>query len=891
MSGSPFGPRRLFKLPWRSARQIRADVEDELRFHMEMRVEALVAGGMTPADAAARALHEFGDVNDARQYLRRMDATTEAARRRSDFMGDLRNDIGYAIRKLRAAPAFTLAVVLTLALGIGANTAIFSVVDSVLLEPLPFPSADHLVRFRFTQQGHGDAGTPPDLNDYRTQAKLFDGFALVNGLDASIAHPGGDPERVLGATVSANWFSVLRVHPLIGRVFARGEDAFGAPKVVVLSEQLWRRSFGADPNIVGKIVTINSAPTQVIGVVPAAFNYPFSAELWMPLSFPPAQLTDAVRGARWLGMLARVKDGVPVDRANAEVLHISQVMEARFPEQYRDRRISIVPVHEYSVGDVKKPLLIIMTAVGFVLLIACANVANLMLVRASARDSEFAVRAALGAGRGRLVRQLITESVLLTVLGALLGVLLAAVGMRLLMRLAPESLTLVSTASLSGRALLLTGGIAMLTGVLFGLLPSLTASGGNVANALRAGGRGTRAQASSSRTKRIIVTAEVAMAITLLAGAGLLLRSFDKLLSVNTGLRPDGVVTAKLDLPDVRYDSLAAQRLFEDNLVARLSAIPGVSDAGLINVMPLDGDDFDLSFTIRGRPVPRPSEEPDAEVRTVTPNLFAALGVPVLRGRGILASDRAGAPQVVVVNRAFAAKFFPNEDPLNQQLTLGWSINGTRMGGPIVGVVGDIRGAELSAPPTPTIYLPMAQSATSNIGIVVRSRLAPSSLVPSIRATMRDLDHLIALFDVQTLQDRMVGSVGAQRFYATLVGIFAVVALLLSAVGLYGVVAYTVSQRTHEMGVRVALGATGSRISRMVVAEGMALTLAGAAIGIAGAFYAARLIASLLYGVETTDPLSFAGAVIALCLVAAVASYLPARRAAAVDPLIAMRGD
>jgi len=884
-------PRRLFKLPWRSARQIRADIEDELRFHIDMRVEALVASGMAPEAAAARALKEFGDVNDARRYIGRMDADTEAARRRSDFMGDLVSDIGYAIRKLRAAPAFTLAVVLTLALGIGANTAIFSVVDSVLLRQPPFPNPDHLVRFKYTQAGQGDAGTPPDLQDYRSQARLFDGFALMNGMQASLARPGADPERILGARVSANWFTLLRARPLLGRFFAPGEDAFGAPNVVVLSEQVWRRSFGADPGIIGKVVTINSAPTQVIGVAPAEQHYPVSAELWMPLSFPPAQLTDAVRGARWLAMLARVKDGVPVAQANAEALHISQIMESRFPEQFRARRVTIVSIHDYTVGDMQKPLAIIMAAVGFVLLIACANVANLMLVRAAARESEFAVRSALGAGRGRLVRQLVTESVILTTIGAALGVLLAAVGMRLLMRLAPAQLTNVGSATLSGGALLLTAAVAVVTGVIFGLLPSVGASSGNVANALRAGGRGTRAQASSSRVKRIIVATEVALAVTLMAGAGLLLRSFGNLMSVEVGFRPQSVLSARLSLPDQRYDSLSAQRLFLETLAARVRAIPGVTSAGLINVMPLDGDDFDLSFTIRGRPAVRPSDEPDAQVRTITPGLFQAMGVPVLRGRDVLPSDRAGAPQVIVVNRAFAKKYFGTDDPLAQNLTLGWSVNGTKMGGDVVGVVGDIRGAELSSEPAPTIYLPMAQSATGGVGIIVRSNVAPASLVPSVRGVVRDLDHLIALFDVKTMQDRMAESVGAQRFYATLVATFAAVALLLSAVGLYGVIAYTVTQRTHEMGVRVALGATGSRISRMVVTEGLTLTVIGAAVGVVCAYFSARVIASLLYGIGSSDPVTFIAAVLSLCVVAALASYLPARRAGAVDPLIAMRGD
>ncbi len=427
------GKRRLFRLPWRSARQIRADVEEEFRFHLDMRVDALIALGLSREEASVRALREFGDLDDARRYVGAVDHDIEAAQRRSEFMSDLWQDIGYALRQLRAAPAFTLAAIVTLALGIGANTAIFSVVNTVLLQPLPFPQADHLVRVAFRQQGHQDASTPMDLVDLRTQATSFAGFSTIEGTTANLSRDGADAERVPGMRVSANWFSLLGVKPLAGRFFLDGEDLESAPNLVVISEALWRRDFSADRSVVGKVVRINSAPYTIVGVASEAQHYPLSAELWMTKKFTAQELNDQSRGARWLGVLARVKDGVDVRAANAEVERISATMEHRFPEQFRERRANLVSVQEYMTGSVRQPLFIILGAVALVLLIACANVANLMLVRATAREAEMAVRTALGAGRGRLIRQLITESVLLSVCGAVAGLAVAKLGMHALL--------------------------------------------------------------------------------------------------------------------------------------------------------------------------------------------------------------------------------------------------------------------------------------------------------------------------------------------------------------------------------------------------------------------------------------------------------------------------
>jgi predicted permease len=882
--------KKVYRLPWRSARQIDRDVDEELRFHLDMRVDALVASGVPPHAARARALQEFGDLDDARRYIGAVDHDIEAAQRRSDIMHDLWQDIGYALRKLRAAPAFTLAVVATLALGIGANTAIFSVVDRVLLEPLPFPQPDHIVRVAFTQQGHPDASTPMDLVDNRTRATRFVGFSTLEGATANLVRDGADAERVQGLRVSANFFDLLRAHPLAGRFFAEGEDQRGAQNVAVIAEALWKRDFGASPDVIGKTVRINATPFTIVGIVADQQRYPSVVELWMTKKFAPDELTDDARGARWLGLLGRVKDDVSVEAASAELTRISEVMEKQFPEQFRERRARAVPLQESLTGEIRTPLFVMLGAVGFVLLIACANVANLMLVRATARESELAIRTALGAGRGRLARQLITESVILSVIGGLAGVGVAKLGMIEMLSRAPQNLPLVGTASINATTLVVTAAIALLTGVVFGVLPAAQVRRDDLATALRAGARGTRARPGAHRTKRIIVVTEVALAVTLLSGAGLLLHSFQRLLSVDPGFKPDGTLSLKIALPQRAYDSTAT-RNFIRALEERARALPGVSNVGIANFIPLDGASYGFSFTIRGRPPLRPSEQPSTEVRQVSPDYFAAIGMPVLRGRGVSIADQPGTPPVLVVNRSFAQRFFPNENPVGHSIALGWGRDTTGDLRQIVGVVGDVRGSALSDAPEPTVYVPIMQAPYENLSIIVRTNRDPASLTTPMRGIVHDLDHEVPIYSVQTMQTRVASSVSSQRFYAMLLATFAGVALALSAVGLYGVIAYAVSQRTHELGVRVALGATSDRISRMVISDGLLLTAIGVVIGGVGSFFAGKLVASLLFEVGAFDPVTAGGVVLVLGLVAALASWLPARRAARVDPLIAMRGD
>lgn len=881
--------KRLFRLPWRSSRQISADIDDELAFHIDERTESLIAQGLSPADARAKAMRELGDVDDARRYIGAVDRDIEAAQRRSDLVHDLLQDIGYAARKLRASPAFTLAAVVTLALGIGATTAIFSVVNTVLLQPLPFPQSDRLVRLRFTQQGHGDAGTPMDLIDYRTQAKSYISFAVMEGTTGNLSRDEGEAERLSAARVSANWFDLLRTKPLVGRFFSADDERKGAPMTIVISEALWRRDFGADPAAIGKIVRINAVPRMIVGVARMGEQYPLTVDLWMPKQWDNNELSDGSRGARWLAYIGRIRDNADPATAVAEVRNISIAMEKRFPEDYRERRAEAIPLHDYIVGNMRRPLIVIFAAVVCVLLIAAANVANLLLVRAHAREAEMAIRTALGAGRGRLARQLMTESVLLSLVGGVVGVLIAKIGMARLLSGVPTSLVLIQNSSIDGATLGLTVLVSIATGLIFGMLPAFQVGRSDLSTTLRAGGRGTNARQGAHRTKRIIVVTELALAVVLLSGAGLLLRSFAHLMSVDPGFRPDGVLTMKFVLPYATYDSTRVRAVVR-TLESRVAGLPGVEGVSVVTSVPLDDTGETYTFTVRGQAYARPSDQPSTDVTKVGTDYLRTMGIPLLSGRGFTATDDERSQKVYLVNQAFAKRFFPKGDVIGQSIRLGWGNDPAGETYPIVGVVGDVHVIKLDREPDPMVYVLLNQYPSNSLTLVAHSK-DPTLLITPLRNLVREIDRDVPVYSAMTMNDRVGSSVGAQRFYASLIAIFAAVALALAGVGLYGVIAYAVSQRTHELGVRVALGATTNRISRMVINEGLALTATGVAIGIVGALLLGRVVSSLLFGVSARDPITLAGVAATLAVIALFASWLPARRAARVDPLIAIRGD
>jgi putative ABC transport system permease protein len=636
-------------------------------------------------------------------------------------------------------------------------------------------------------------------------------------------------------------------------------------------------------------IRIYAVPRVVIGVGPTGRSYPVTVDHCLPKQFDAQELSDGTRGARWLSYIARVKDDVDPEVARAEVRNISVAMEKRFPEDFRERRAEAVPLHEYMVGDVWKPLLVIFAAVVFVLLIAMANVANLLLVRAQARESEMAIRTALGAGRGRLVRQLLTESLLLSLIGGALGVALAKIGMTQLLSMAPPSLLLIQKSSIDGVTLAITGVLTVVTGLVFGVLPALQSRNPELSATLRAGGRGTNSRHSANRTKRTIVVVELALAVVLLSGAGLLLRSFGRLMSVNPGFHPDGVLTMKFVLPYANYDSTRVRNVVRA-IESRARALPGVQSVAIATHIPLDDTGENYSFTVRGQTYARPSDQPSAAITQVGPEYLRTMGIPILSGRAFDASEDERSPKAFLVNETFAKRFFPKGDVLGQGIRLGWGRDEKGSTNPIVGVVGDVRAEGIDHEPVPTVYALISQYPANGLTIVVRSK-NPATLATPLRALMRDIDRDVPIYSVMTMNERVGSSVGAQRFYASLIAIFAVVAVAMAGVGLYGVIAYAVSQRTHELGVRVALGATTNRISRMVITEGLTLTAIGVGIGTASALVMTRVVSSLLFGVSARDPLTLAGVAVTLALIATLASWLPARRAARVDPLIAIRGD
>ena len=882
------GLRRAFRLPWRGAAQTAREVDDELAFHLDMRAAELVAGGMAPDEARREARRQFGDLEFTRRYCRDLDVRRERATRRTEYAGEIGQDVRYAARQLRRSPAFALVAVLTLALGIGATTAIFSVVHGVLLRPLPYRAPERLVRiFSFSDHGRGSV-SPLDFADWRDQARSFEGIAAISDVTLTLTARGAEPERLDGASVSANLFSVLGVRPTVGRAFAPGEDAPGAARVAVLSEELWRRRFGADPAVPGRTVLLDGESYTVVGVLPRGTGYPADADVWTPIDLSREAQS---RGARYLRVVGRLAPAVSLQQADADLAAVAKRLEQQDPSHNAGYGVSLVGLHESIVGDVRTPLLVLLGAVGLVLLVACVNVANLLLVRAVEREGEIAVRTALGAGRGRILRQLVTEGVLVSLLGGSLGAVLAAWGTRLFVAAAPEGIPRLREVGVDITALALTTAVVALTGVVFGLVPAVHAAAPDLGRTLRVGGRGLTTRAGGHRVRGALVTSEMALAVMLLVGAGLLLRSFARLRDVNPGFRPAGVLTLTVTLPPGTYAKDAHLQAFTAALVARLAAIPGVRSAAAVTSLPLTGTHFGLSFTVDGRPAPDPADEPSAQIRTATPDYFATMGIPLRRGRQFTPRDRDGAPQVVVVNEELVRRYFPGEDPIGKRVQLGWTRDSVRMGGEIVGVVGDIKQFDLAGAPVPEIYTPYDQFPLEYVAAVVRTTADPALIAGPARAQVRALDPDLPVYRLMPMERVVAESVAQPRFYALLLGSFAGVALALAAIGIYGVVAYAVGRRTREMGLRMALGARPADVLALVVRQGLRAAIVGLAVGLVAAAAASRLLRSLLYELTPMDPATFAAAALALTAVAALACYVPARRAARTDPMVAMRSE
>jgi len=802
-------------------------------------------------------------------------------------MATIVQDLRYALRLLRTRPGFAVVAILTLALGIGATTAIFSVVHAVLLSPLPFRDADRLVQVRIVG-GKGGLFPLPDTDFFawRAENRTADAVAVFNP-EAATLTGDGPAERLGAASVTDRFFDVLGARPLFGRVLQEGDDKPGAPKTVVISYGLWTRRFHGDPTIVGRAIALDSESHTIVGVMPPDFRFPAAdVEVWRVLTMNAPQR----RGPFYTSGIARLKPGVRIDELQANLATISAGLKRRYPGPDA-WLLNAVPLQDAIVGDVRAILYALLGAVGFLLLIATANVANLLLARAAARDREIAVRGALGAGWARIAAQLVTESVVLAIVAGAAGLLVAAWGTRALLALAPEGIPRLAEVRMSMPVFGFTFAIAAICGVLFGVAPAARASKTPLVEALKEGGRGG-ASLSHRRAQRLLVVSEIALALMLSVGAGLMIRSFAALQRVSPGFEPSHLLTFRLSLPSARYDTRAKIRTFYETLVQRIEALPGVRAAGLTVSLPPHLLSMTDNFTPEGMTLPPNTAAPLGPLLFVSERYFTALGTPLVRGRFFTERDDRGAPEVVIINETLEKQYFRGQDPIGKRLKDGGPERPIGPNNPwmtIVGVVGDVSYSGLAAPPEPTVYYPFKQAITTTQYVVVRTAGDPRSAGAAARDIVASLDKDLPIVRLSTMDDLMTASVASPRFRTTLVAIFAAVGLLLAAIGIYGVMSYAVTERTHEIGVRTALGADRRDVLRLVLGEAIALAAAGVAVGLCGAFATTRLIRALLFHVEPTDPITFAGISLVLVAAALAASYIPARRAMRVDPMVALR--
>ena len=804
-------------------------------------------------------------------------------------MNTLFQDLRYAIRLMIKSPGFVTAAVIALALGIGSNTAIFSVVNGVMLRPLPYEAPDRLMVISETnpQQGEEDFNVSyPNFMDFKQQSNSFEQMSAMRF--ATLTLTGGEEaERIPTALVSSDLFSLLRVKPSLGRTFLAEEDRPGGDQVVIISHSLWQRRFGSDPEIISKPLTLNGETYTVIGVMPAGFEFP-SEEIGMWLALGPLADTTPMknRAVHFLNVIARLNPGVTRQQALTELETIAGRIQQQHAEADPGHGVGITSLHAEMVGDVRPALLVLLGAVAFVLLIACANVANLLLARAWARQKEIAIRAALGAGRGRIVRQLLTESALLAVTGGAIGLLLALWGVDLLVNNLPDYVPRAKEIAIDRKVLGFTLSLSLLTGLVFGIVPTLRLSKTGLSESLKEGGRKSGGGFGRNRARSVLVISEVALSLVLLIGAGLMIKSFWRLAQVDPGFRPENLLTMTVSLPDVNYPETEQVISFYQQLPQRLEALPGVKSVSAVNSLPISGGDSHGQLTIDGRPFP-PGEAPAASYRRVLPNYFRAIGIPLLRGREFDERDKGDDPKVVIINEEMARRYWKDSDPVGSRIKVGPAENEPWL--TVVGVVGDVRNVGLEAGPSLATYEPHPQRPWSTMNVIVRTEGDPVNLAAAVRDGIRAIDRQLPISNISTMDQRISRSVAPQRFNMFLLGVFAALALMLAGVGIYGVMSYSVTQRTSEIGVRMALGARPGDVLRLVVGQGMMLTLTGVAIGLVAAFALTRVMGSLLFGVSATDILTFFIVSVLLTGVSLAACYLPARRAAKVDPMTALR--
>ena len=809
-------------------------------------------------------------------------------------MDSIVKDIRYGVRGLLKHPGFTGIVVITLALGIGASTAIFSVVDSVLLRRLPYRNAERIVAIQeVNPDGKRIQTTSGNFLDWRAQNSVFAHLAAIRQSPVNLAL-ADQAERVELAQTSANFFEVFGLTPTYGRLFIPQDEQAGHQPVAVVSYALWQRRFGADPSLVGKPITLDGSSYQVIGIAPPGFQYPDKTEVWLPPLqqvpelFPGQDLQNRRMG--YLTAVALLKPGVSVQQAASEMETITGRLRQQYPDTNNRRFNRVVSMHEHLVGETNKLLWLLLGAVTFVLLIACANVANLLLASGAARHKEMAIRTALGASRWRVMRQLFTESTILALTGGAVGLLIAYWGLTAITKLLPGDFPRLNEIQLDLRVLGFTFAASVLTGILFGLAPALQMSRSDVQESIRESGRGLAGSLRKSRFRQALIIGEVALSVVLLAGAGLLFRSFMHLQSVDTGFVSQQVLTARISVAGANYTEHPQFVKFYDQVLQKVTALPGVLDAGFINTLPLDKGPTS-AFRVEGRPVTTPDKWPGANYRVVTPNYFRAMSIPIVQGRGYTDRDNDDAPNVIIINQEIADSVFPGENPVGKRITFGSTDNGQPRWFEIVGVVANVRSLELREEPDSELYFSAYQDMWPRMSLVVRSSVEPASLGASVRNVVNEIDKTIPVSQVQTMEHVVSKSITQPRFNLFLLGLFSTVALLLSAAGIYGVTAYTVTQRTHELGIRLALGAQVGDVLKMILGQGMAVIGVGLVLGLMAAFALMRLLRSLLFGVGEKDPVTFVVITVVLFVVALLACYIPARRATKVDPLEAQRAE
>jgi putative ABC transport system permease protein len=875
---------RLIRLCRNLFHKDRVDQEfsEEIQAYLDMVTEAKLREGLSPREARRNALVELGGVEQVEERVREI--------RMGRFIETVWRDVRTGVRALVHSPVFTVVTVLSLALGIGANTAIFSVVNGLLLRPLPYPESEQIVNVWHTPPQESFPGldrfsvSPANYFDWKAQSTAFEQMAVYYDTRLSLS-TSNDPLPLIGAGVSSEFFSVLRTNALQGRTFTPDEERPGRDQVVVIGHGLWQRAFGANPDIIGQTLTLNSRSFTVVGIMPAGFEFPREAELWVPLAWNDNE--RQVRSIHDYLVIARLKQNVSLDQAQAEMNTISSRLEQQYAEENTGWGAVVIPLREDLVGDIRLALLVLFCAVGFVLLIACANVANLMLARGANRQKEMAVRIALGAGRARLVRQLLTESVLLAVTGGLLGLLLAVWGSKMLVRLG--SLPNTGDTGIDTWALGFTVLVSFGAGIIIGIVPALQFTRTSISETLKQGSGRTGGTAIKQHTRKALVISEVALSLVLLIGAGLMIRSFWKLQNVDPGFDTRNGLTMSVMLTPTRYPEPHQRLAFFDRAIEQIRAVPGVVSVGSSTRIPLAGSGSTQPFSIEGRPTGAIADQPMALTRYISPDYFHAIGIPLRQGRFFSDHDRDNSMPVIIISEAMARRFWPGENPVGRRLTPSFhSEQGARE---IVGIVGDVKATGLDVDSSAMMYMPYKQAPVPFTSFVVRTASNPESLIQPVSRAIYSIDKEQALTNVQTLDQVVKESLSGRRFNMTLLLTFAGVALMLAAVGVYGVMNYTVTLRRRELGIRMALGAEKRDVLRLVLGQGLMLTLIGVGAGLISAYGLTRLMASLLYGVTATDYLTFVSVSAVLIAVGLAASYVPARRATKVNPTIALRAE